>query len=343
MHITVTIPVFNRAHLVGATIESVINQDYQDFDLLVIDDASTDNTVEVVRSYCQRDQRIKLIVNPKNLGLTRNWNRCLEMAIGPLVEILLSDDLIDPEYLSVVDNVFSRYPSLGFVAASCRYIDISGKEIHPGRVLSPGLYKAGDEALLFLLQRDIPHVSSIVCKKECYEKLGGFDERIWHGPDFEMDARLASAYDFYHLGDIYTSFRRHGTNMGNLEYQREDFLEVDLLKRKMAWNHLSIDARQHIGISNLDQYLKKEEAQVALIGSIVCIAYSHPKLSRHYLLQALRFRLRILFTAKFWKAFSLNLFPTLGKKVLEQRLNISAHDQDLAKSVDNSLHNLEEN
>jgi len=77
--------------------------------------------------------------------------------------------------------------------------------------------------------------------KECYVHLGKFDEQIWHGPDVEMDARLAADYDFYFFGSVHTSFRRHGSNMGNLEYFRKDFLDVDRLKRSKAWGYLSND------------------------------------------------------------------------------------------------------
>ena len=95
-HITVAIPVFNRAHLIGETIQSVLNQDYQLFDLLVVDDGSSDNTVQVVSEFCEQDNRVRLVKNSLNLGLTRNWNRCIELAEGSLIQLLLSDDLMDP-------------------------------------------------------------------------------------------------------------------------------------------------------------------------------------------------------------------------------------------------------
>jgi len=81
-HITVTIPVFNRAHLVGPTIGSVLNQTYQDFDVLAVDDASTDATADVIGSICKRDHRVRLVVNAENLGLTRNWNGPRAFPVG---------------------------------------------------------------------------------------------------------------------------------------------------------------------------------------------------------------------------------------------------------------------
>lgn len=339
-HISVTIPVFNRAHLVSYTIDSVLGQSFTDFDVLVIDDASTDPTVDIVERYTQLDQRVRLLVNSKNLGLTRNWNKCLELSKGPLIQVLLSDDLLDPDYLSVVNEAFTQLPSVGFVAASCRYINSAGEVIHPGIPISPKLYRAGDDAVSYFLNNGFPHVSSIVLRKECFTRLGGFDERIWHGPDVEMDTRLASKYDFYHIGKVQTSFRRHGTNMGNLEYLRRDFLEVDFLKRKLAWQHLSEERYRDMGITKLDAHLAKEEAQVALNGAIATLAYQQPELSRYYLQQAMKYDHGIFQKVKFWKAILLNVYPPLGVKIIRHRLGITDFDQSIARSVDGSLHNL---
>lgn len=168
-HVSVMIPTYNRAHLVGCTIESVLVQSFNDLDIVVVDDASTDDTVELVRVYANRDPRIKLVVNEHNLGLTRNWNRCLELAIGPLVQIVQSDDLIDPDYLERVVKVFDRHPEVGFVAASCRYIDQVGQVIRPGTPKVARLYRAGDDAVTAILTSGFPHVSSIVMRRACYD------------------------------------------------------------------------------------------------------------------------------------------------------------------------------
>jgi len=78
-HISVMIPVYNRENLIIETIQSVLSQTYTDLDLTIIDDASTDNTTEIINKFC-KDSRITLIKNEENLGLTKNWNHCLEVA-----------------------------------------------------------------------------------------------------------------------------------------------------------------------------------------------------------------------------------------------------------------------
>ena len=336
-HISIAIPVFNRAHLVGRTIESVLRQEFEDYDVLVVDDASSDETVEVVEEYCRRDHRVRLVVNEKNLGLTRNWNRCLELAVGPLVQLLLSDDLIDPDYLGCVSTVFERYPGVGFVAASCRYIDENDQVIHSGTSCSPRLYQAGDEAVTALLKGGFPHVSSIVTRRECYEALGGFKEEIWHGPDVEMDARLASRYDFYHFGSIHTCFRRHGCNMGALEFLRNDFLAADMRKKQLAWGCLSPEGRHSLGVEDLDTFIAHEAAQTALGGATVTIGYGRPDLSRFYLKEALRLDPRSWRLRQFWKVCFLLLVPGIGRRVMESRMKISDADRSRVQEVESSL------
>lgn len=339
-HISIAIPVFNRAHLIGRTIESVLRQEFQDYDLLVVDDASGDGTVDVVEEYCRRDSRIRLEINEKNLGLTRNWNRCLSMVSGPLVQLLLSDDLIDPDYLGRVSTIYERYPRLGFVASSCRYIDEIDRVIHPGYPRLPRLYRAGDEAVGALLEGGFPHVSSIVIRRECIEKLGGFNEEIWHGPDVEMDARIASRYDFYHFGSVHTCFRRHGSNMGHLEYLREDFLVTDMYKKSLAWGYLSPGGRRRLGVEDIDGFLANDAAQSALTGATVTIAYGRPDLSRYYLKEALRLNPRAWRSRQFWKISVLLLVPGIGRRIMESRMKIHETDRTQVQAVENSLRSM---
>ena len=336
-HISVMLPTYNRAHLVGRTIESVLNQTFQDWDLVIVDDASQDDTVEVVEEYCRRDSRLQLVVNERNLGLTRNWNSCLGLAAGPLVQIMQSDDLMDSDYLEIVSRVFTEKPQVGLVAASCRYIDPDDHIIHPGRPRPARLYEGGDDAVTALLTGGWPHVSSIVFRRECYEELGGFNERIWHGPDGEMFTRIASRYDFYHFGDVHTSFRRHGSNMGVLEYLRDDFVEVDMYKKRLTWSCLSPEGRRRLGVEDLDKYIAQDGAQAALTGAFLLVAYGRPALGRSYLKQAIKLDHRCWRHRTFWKALTLLLAPGIGKRIMQRRMKIRGVDRDAVGAVETSL------
>jgi glycosyltransferase involved in cell wall biosynthesis len=339
-HISVMIPTYNRVHLVGRTIDSILNQEFTDWDLVVVDDASDDDTTKIVTEYCGQDPRLHLVANKRNLGLTRNWNRCLDLATGSLVQIMQSDDLIDADYLGLVSEAFTLRPEIGFVAASCRHIDVDGRIIHSGNARAPRLYHAGDEAVTALLTEGWPHVSSIVMRRQCYEKMGKFDEKIWHGPDGEMFTRIASRFSFYHFGDVHTSFRRHGSNMGVLEYLRADFLEIDMYKKRLAWSYLSPGGRCRLGIDDLERHITRDGCRSALIGAVVMTAYGRADLSRFYLKQAIKLDRLAWHCPRFWKALVLLLLPRFGRKLMRSRMRITNTDETTALKVGNVLRGL---
>ncbi len=327
-HFSIVIPAYNRANLITETIESVLIQSHTDFDITIVDDASTDDTIQIVQKYCT-DKRVKVIQNEHNLGLTKNWNRCLELTRGPLVQILQSDDLIDNDYLERVNRIFEAYPDVGFISATCRYIDIKGKEIRTTLDKHDGLYKSGDEAVSTILTQGFPHVSSIVMRKSVLDQVGKINEEIWHGPDVEFDTRLASKANYYKIGKVCTSFRRHGTNRGNLEYFRKDYLPIHILKFTLAWSYLSEEGRKRLGISNISSYIKKDTAKMAIGGSILMIAYGKPVLGKFYLKKAIQLYPFSFIGFRYWKALALNLFPSIGQRLMADRLKISEQDFSL--------------
>ena len=319
------IPTFNRAHLLPATIESALAQTFDDFDAVVVDDASSDDTDDVVRPYLD-DRRVKYVKNDTNLGLTKNWNRCISMAKGPLVNLLLSDDLIDPAYLAEASALFDCHPELGLVAASCRYIDGAGRVIHAGHPTAPTYRAAGDDAVSFFLTTGFPHVSSIVFSKRCVEEVGSFNEQIWHGPDVEFDVRIGSRFAVYHSGAVYTSFRRHGANSGNIEFLDTKFIETDLLKFSLAWQYLSKEGALALGVKDVERHVAGTTCAAALNGATVAIAYGRRGLSLYYLRRAFALNAQVVGTARFWKSVLLFAGFPWSSRLMQARLGINRRD-----------------
>jgi hypothetical protein len=152
-----------------------------------------------------------------------------------------------------------------------------------------------------------------------------------------MDTRIASRYDYYYFGSVYTSFRRHGSNMGNLEYMRDDFLTADMLKKRKAWGYLSPEGRHQLGVHDLDRFLAQDAAQTALTGAIVMIAYGRPGLSWFYMRQALKLDGRTWRRSRFWQALILTLIPRLGTSIMARRMKMNTVDDTAAQAVEASL------
>ncbi|HWE53415.1 MAG TPA: glycosyltransferase family 2 protein [Bryobacteraceae bacterium] len=112
--ISILIPVHNRALFIGACVESALAQTYPDFEIVIVDNASTDSTWEICQSLSARDKRIRTFRNESNIGPVRNWKRCIDEARGETGKILFSDDLIAPSFLEKTVP-FLDDPSVGLV------------------------------------------------------------------------------------------------------------------------------------------------------------------------------------------------------------------------------------
>ena len=97
--VSILVPVYNREDLIGQTLNSALNQTYKNIEIIVVDNSSTDNTWEVVQSYEKQDSRIKAFRNNTNIGIVKNWRKCLDYATGVYAKILWSDDLIAPDFI----------------------------------------------------------------------------------------------------------------------------------------------------------------------------------------------------------------------------------------------------
>jgi glycosyltransferase involved in cell wall biosynthesis len=120
--ISVLIPTYNYAHYLDETIQSVLDQTYQDFELIIVDNHSTDNTEELVKNYL-RDERVSYYKNPKNLGLVGNWNQCLVYAKGDYIKLLCADDKIHPEMLGKYVAVMEKYPTVSLITCNKQLFD----------------------------------------------------------------------------------------------------------------------------------------------------------------------------------------------------------------------------
>jgi glycosyltransferase involved in cell wall biosynthesis len=177
--VSVLMTAYNREKYIGDAIESVLASTYNNFELVIVDDSSSDGTVGVVRSYAARDTRIKLFVNEKNLGQFENRNYAARLATGKYLKYLDSDDLLYPTGLDVLVAMMERFPEAGYGLCSLGQDD---ERIYPF-ILSPR--EAYDRHFI----RKIPlfhkaPLSSII-RSDVYLGAGGFSNPHGEG-DYEM-------------------------------------------------------------------------------------------------------------------------------------------------------------
>jgi len=125
--ISVIMPAHNSKKFLRESVESILNQTFKDFELIIINDCSTDSSLRIIKSY--KDKRIKLINNKKNLGTVKSRNVGLKAAKGKYIAILDSDDISYPKRLEIQFNYLENNPHIFLVGSSAIYMDEKGKEI----------------------------------------------------------------------------------------------------------------------------------------------------------------------------------------------------------------------
>jgi glycosyltransferase involved in cell wall biosynthesis len=112
---SVLIPAYKSAKIIGATIDSILEQTYKDFELIIVDDKSPDNTVAVIKKYQRKDPRVKCYVNDKNLGYSGNLERCRKIAIGKYIYLMGNDDILSKYALEKTLGAFKMHKDVGAV------------------------------------------------------------------------------------------------------------------------------------------------------------------------------------------------------------------------------------
>jgi glycosyltransferase involved in cell wall biosynthesis len=178
------------------TLDTILNQTFTNFELLICDDASPDGTAAVCEAYAARDARIRYFRNQQNLGMPGNLNAGLQRVRCELVANLHDGDIYHPELLEKWRNALLEYPSAGFVFNKYRHLDAQGK---PSLVVNrfPPLMRGRD--FLDYCFRD-PHLENpvwgtVMARRSIYQELGYFDPQYSFWADFDMWFRIAEKYD----------------------------------------------------------------------------------------------------------------------------------------------------
>lgn len=192
--VSVVIPTYNRAKLLKRTVLSVLNQTYRDFEIIVVDDASTDDTEEVVRSFS--DERIRYIRHNENKGDAAARNIGIKAAKGQFIAFQDSDDEWLPEKLQRQMEIFENVlPNVGVIYTG--FLKIKGKRkiyLPPSRII-----KRNGDIHNELLKGNFIGTSTAVIKKGCFKRTGMFDERLPHLVDWEMWLRVSKYYHFKYV------------------------------------------------------------------------------------------------------------------------------------------------
>lgn len=198
--ISVIIPTYNRAHLISRAIGSVINQTYTNWELLVVDDASEDNTEEVIKKIS--DSRIKFIKCKLNVGNAGARNAGIKNSIGEYIVFLDSDDEMMPDCLEVFFKLILKKPKTKFAFGDYQIYNTSTK------ITIKSSWKP-DPSKSFLEELKIGTGCGIIVKKAVFKEVGYFDERLRIAVDTDWLIRLNKVVSFEYIPKILMTIYAH--------------------------------------------------------------------------------------------------------------------------------------
>jgi len=207
--VTVCVPTYNAGAYLDEALRSAVKQTYRDTEVLVVDNCSTDDTQAMVTDLAIRDSRIRYVRNSANLGMVRNFNRCLELAEGEYIKFLCADDLLAPECVERMVAAIQTRPEVALVASARHLVGPEGETIGEVRYVSEPELRNGRRALSYCFHRRniVGEPTAALFRKSDAQR--GFAPEYLQAFDVEMWLHLLECGDLVLLPEALCSIRLH--------------------------------------------------------------------------------------------------------------------------------------
>lgn len=210
--VSVCIPTYNGERYIEKTIRSVLAQTFTDFELIIIDDASSDRTMQIIKTFL--DERIQFINNEKNIGMVSNWNFCLDHARGEYILILCHDDYLAEDCLEKKVKAFAIDKEISLVFCATYIVNSVNKIVMKRRPFRSD--KLFDGKLIghksFIQKNIFGEPTNVMFRRELSRKVGYFDDRLCYAIDWDYWIKLSSVGNVYYVDDYLTYFRVSNTS-----------------------------------------------------------------------------------------------------------------------------------
>jgi cellulose synthase/poly-beta-1,6-N-acetylglucosamine synthase-like glycosyltransferase len=280
--VTVVIPTYNAAHWLPEAVESVLAQKFQDFELLVLDNASTDDTSTVMRRY--RDNRVDYRRNPTNLGFAANVHRGCREARGEFVMVIGADDRLLPDFLAAALAFLDAEPKVSMVHGPAAWIDAKGRRFG-GTTSGWSHITPGSRAMLGAFS-DGFCFSTMVMRTAAIRATGPFGEAWGEVIDLWLFLRMCLAGPIGYLDRVLCEFRVHDATMSmetyrtNLMFRRqmaaarecfswpETVAAGASIHRRHAERHAAAIAVEVLHVSRIDGYGRFFRNLAEVVGAV---------------------------------------------------------------------------
>jgi len=232
--VSVVVPSYNYASYLERRIDSILNQTYPSIEIIVIDDCSPDNSVEVLQQYASHP-RVKLVIRDKNEGWISANNQGADLASGEFILFAQCDDVCDPTMIERLVESMQEHPSAGI--SFCRSLlvdeagnslgeDYDGRETSFKQVCKSDVLLTKHQMALFLFNACvIPNLSALLIRKECFKTVGFFSHDYKVCSDWDWYFRIVGQYDVAYIASPLNHFMQHDATIRSSTKDRIIFEE----------------------------------------------------------------------------------------------------------------------
>ncbi len=252
--ISVIMSVYNGEKYLGEAIDSVLGQTFTDFDFIIVNDGSTDGSPGIIQSY--RDERIRVINNEKNIGLTKSLNKAIKESDGEYIARQDADDISLPERFEEQVWFLEEQQEVALLGTSIYRIDSDGKTIGKMVMLARPTMKD-------LLRGNQFNHGSVMFRRKLLDAVGGYNDLFRYVQDYDLWLRIARHHEVRNLTKLLYKLRSHNRNVRFTNV--EEATLYNILAKKLAKENLADKTLKEIsarGIRSLYQYLSKDEAVI---------------------------------------------------------------------------------
>ena len=289
--VSICVPTYNGSKYLRQCISSCIDQTYTNIEIIICDDISSDDTIAIAEEFKIKDERIKLFINEKNLGLVDNWNKCISLATGEWIKFVFQDDYIQKECVEKMITASNNTNALVVCKREFILDDSQEKETanyYKNVVLSIEKLKL-NKNLNCISPSDISNAAAeniclnfigepptVMFKKEVISKIGLFNNLLSQICDLEYNLRIATNYGIVYVPEVLVFVRIHKNSATSYNLSEKHFLmrHIDpvLLTRELLFNKYFENFRNYLNSKNKFKLIKyfevrSYEAYLALRGS----------------------------------------------------------------------------
>lgn len=200
--ISVVMSVYNGARYLKEAVDSILNQTFTDFEFLIVDDCSNDNSPQILKEYSEKDNRIKIITNEFNLGLTKNLNKMIGQAKGEYIARFDCDDVSLPLRFERQVKFLDQNTKVAFISSWSNLMDDNGK------IFKTVKYPTDNLELKKILIKYNPFFHpAVMMRKSALDDVGYYDESWRFAQDYELWLRIARKYQIANIPEILLNYR----------------------------------------------------------------------------------------------------------------------------------------